>query len=842
MKKVRMNRQVTYIKFLFAATIVLLNLGFIVILQKWGMKNIFSGAIILVNFGIAVLFTEHLFQNIRIKKEISSIKQILDNVLKDKNVNFSNFYSSKFTPLIETFEMIAQTYISSISNLSRFNQELTEILQKKNNKLNDVLQDKKQVDKFLRKLIIAIENLPIPFTMLDSKGTVIYYNHIDLLFPKIFNSKDNNDITILNLLKNNGFKYNANLKNLLQEQQTLDTLLVQKVKNGRNRYWRFLLIPYLESNEEEDEQFFVCIFMDISTEIYRKKINEHMHKLALLSKTSVGEFEIIALFDSFLKNELHISDYYVIKDESGHLEVEKLFIKNRKQEQWHLELVKQHYVELLKEGEWWVQSEQMQVIDENQTIQKKEDYYLFILKTIEEKNMIILIKSKRSQIEGFTEDIKLMFNELFIILKLYNEHQKLIQSEKQMRILFEEAQNAIIEYNEEGRIFNVNKSAIDLLGFDKKSDLINKNFFSFFESERDITFYQHMISAIGFIKDYDLPLKNAKGSRIHISLSTIPIKNGKEEIIGYRSTLYDITAKIMIENALVTKNKELKEINKKLKETQAQLIHQEKLASIGQLAAGIAHEINNPLGFVYSNFGTLKKYVQKIIDYLNELEMKMKESGDDTFINLNQSLMKKYKIDFIKEDLPALFEDSENGFERITQIVQNMRSFARVDNLEEREEYDLNQGIKSTLIVARNVYKYVADVELELGAIPTIKALGNEINQVLLNIVTNAVQAIKSQNRSEKGKISIKTYEDDEYVICEITDDGPGIPEKNLSKIFDPFFTTKPIGEGTGLGLHISYDIIVNKHKGQINVNSEVGKGTTFIIKLPKHKNSKIEQ
>ena len=191
------------------------------------------------------------------------------------------------------------------------------------------------------------------------------------------------------------------------------------------------------------------------------------------------------------------------------------------------------------------------------------------------------------------------------------------------------------------------------------------------------------------------------------------------------------------------------------------------------------------------------------------------------------------KIGFVLEDIGALFEESKEGLTRVTKIIQNLRDFSRIDQAEAFDEYDLNHGIEATLIVARNAIKYHADVVTEFSDIPHIPCNASQINQVFLNILVNAAQAIESQQRETNGSIKIKTSSDDTHVICKIIDDGPGILPENIEKIFDPFFTTKPAGKGTGLGLSVSYDIIVRKHKGELLVKSEVGKGTEFTIKLP---------
>jgi signal transduction histidine kinase len=286
---------------------------------------------------------------------------------------------------------------------------------------------------------------------------------------------------------------------------------------------------------------------------------------------------------------------------------------------------------------------------------------------------------------------------------------------------------------------------------------------------------------------------------------------------------------------------QLENANKQIRTAQSQIIQNEKMASIGQLAAGVAHEMNNPIGFVVCNFETLDKYIQKIKRLLHQYEQLadtaegVAESRLLEQVLQIKNLRSELKIDFVMEDLKVLFDESQEGLSRVTTIIRNLRDFSRVDQIGEVAEYDLNQGLKSTLTVCQNELKYSCEIKTEFCEIPRIYCNPGQVNQVFLNILVNAAQAITSQNRPEKGHIVIQTSSDAEWICCQIHDDGPGIPQENLKKVFDPFFTTKPMGKGTGLGLSISYDIIVNKHKGFISVDSTIGQGTTFVIKLPIH-------
>ncbi|MER2539783.1 MAG: ATP-binding protein [Azonexus sp.] len=261
------------------------------------------------------------------------------------------------------------------------------------------------------------------------------------------------------------------------------------------------------------------------------------------------------------------------------------------------------------------------------------------------------------------------------------------------------------------------------------------------------------------------------------------------------------------------------ELIKKLKETQNQLLQSEKMAAIGQLAAGVAHEINNPVGFVNSNLGSLKIYANKLLTVLNAYE-----SNDPDQI---AEACKKADLEFLREDLPSLITESQDGLNRVTKIVQDLKDFSHVDQAE-RQKANLNAAMESTLNVVWNELKYKAEVIRELGVIPPVDCVPAQINQVFMNLLVNAVQAIPQQ-----GKIFVRSGFEQEHVWFEVEDTGTGMSAEVQQRIFEPFFTTKPVGKGTGLGLSISYDIIVKKHHGRMDVKSEIDKGTCFRLWLP---------
>ncbi len=279
---------------------------------------------------------------------------------------------------------------------------------------------------------------------------------------------------------------------------------------------------------------------------------------------------------------------------------------------------------------------------------------------------------------------------------------------------------------------------------------------------------------------------------------------------------------------LIKANRDLKELNTKLSDAQTKLMQSEKLASIGQLAAGVAHEINNPIGFIFSNFGTLEQYLQDLFQMLDVYEQAEASVGDAAAVARIRNLRADLDIDYLKDDIPNLMRESRDGIQRVRKIVQDLKDFSRVDARQEWEPVDLHAGIDSTLNIVNNEIKYKADVVKNYGPLPEVQCLPSEMNQVFMNLLVNAAHAITA----ERGTITITTGVQDASVWVEVADTGTGIAAENLQRIFDPFFTTKPVGHGTGLGLSLSYGI-VQKHAGRMEVTSEIGAGTRFRVTIP---------
>ncbi len=271
---------------------------------------------------------------------------------------------------------------------------------------------------------------------------------------------------------------------------------------------------------------------------------------------------------------------------------------------------------------------------------------------------------------------------------------------------------------------------------------------------------------------------------------------------------------------------------------QEQLHHTQKMELVGQLASGIAHEINNPLNFIQINFTAQQGYIADLLSLFNDFRNAVKESMNEG--RFDKSVMQKLlqkevelELDSLGDEMSAIFVDSQKGIDRIRKIVEGMLSLSYRHSPDVPALSDLNQAILDTLNVARGEYRCCADISTNLGTLPQVPCVIDQINQVLLNLVVNSAHAIQSQQRPSNGMISIRTWADRRNVYCSIADDGPGIPEEIREHVFNPFFTTKKAGKGTGLGLSISYDIIVNRHKGEFSVNSPQEGGAVFTFSLP---------
>ena len=422
------------------------------------------------------------------------------------------------------------------------------------------------------------------------------------------------------------------------------------------------------------------------------------------------------------------------------------------------------------------------------------------------------------------------------------EHEALAESERRFQELADLLPQTVFEIDLKGWITYTNRMGFETFGYsheDFHNGVHSMTLFAPEEHERVRQNMEYRVKNIPF-DNHEYVGHRKDGTRFPMLVYTTRIiRDGAP--VGIRGIVLDITERKQVEEKLHLLNQTLEERieerTKKLEKTHQQMILHEKLASIGLLASGIAHELNNPINFVMINFTTLKDAVsdfQKMLQEYGGIIRKFEGGGCSAMeLQMMHKMEGELAIDLLFKDISDIFIESQRGFERITAIISSMRNFSFRHSLDERVLFDINNGIHDALVIARYEYSNYADIETVLEELPPIACNPEQINQVFLNIIVNSAHAIASRQSSLHGKIFIHTWLDSSNVYCSIADDGPGIPIEIRNRIFDPFFSTKEPGKGTGLGLSISYDIIVNKHGGTLTVDCPTDKGTVFTISLP---------
>jgi len=413
-----------------------------------------------------------------------------------------------------------------------------------------------------------------------------------------------------------------------------------------------------------------------------------------------------------------------------------------------------------------------------------------------------------------------------------------------LRTLVDNIPFRIYAKDRESRFLFGNNRMARLAGVETPPQLIGKTDYDFFPAELAAKYFadeKQVMDSGQSLFDYEELVEDQDTGELGWTVTTKVLLRAEDGAVnGIVGIGYDVTQRKLMEERLRERTQELEVANarleaekeqqkiliRKLSDMQGQLLQSEKMASIGLLAAGVAHEINNPLAFISSNFGALERDAKDILKLISAFEgVEGLLPGD---ARAPVAFMKQdIGLDDIRQDLDALFAESREGLQRVKHIVQNLKDFSRPGGTE-KEMADLEQGLDSTLNVAWNEIKYKADVVREYAGLPDLYCLPSQINQVFLNLLINAAHAIEG-----KGTITVRTGYDDKVVWVEIEDNGSGIAPAHLDHIFEPFFTTKPVGKGTGLGLSIVYGI-VQGHRGTIDVKSEVGEGTVFRVALPR--------
>jgi PAS domain S-box-containing protein len=409
---------------------------------------------------------------------------------------------------------------------------------------------------------------------------------------------------------------------------------------------------------------------------------------------------------------------------------------------------------------------------------------------------------------------------------------ELSRKEEELRLILENMHDGVITIDGEGTIRGVNPAVTKIFGYPDKA-MLGEKLLMLMPEESHAPHRAGMLlyaetgesNVLGRTVEFDG--LRPDGSRVPIDLSVNVYTVRGERF--YTGIIRDITARKQAEAALRAHVERLTETNRKLEEAQNQLLQSEKMASIGQLAAGVAHEINNPVGYVQSNLCSLANYVDELFRLVVVLETTIGDLPVDDPRRLRaEEEIRAAELEFLRQDVPELIAETKEGVGRVRKIVQDLRDFSHPDTGQVSLS-DLHGGLLSTLNIVHNELKYKAEVVTDFGDLPPVECNLSQLNQVFLNLLVNGAHAI-----AERGQVTVMTRHDAVAgeVTVAISDTGCGIPAENLQRVFDPFFTTKPVGKGTGLGLSLSYGI-VQRHHGRIEIDSEVGKGTTFRVILP---------
>lgn len=371
----------------------------------------------------------------------------------------------------------------------------------------------------------------------------------------------------------------------------------------------------------------------------------------------------------------------------------------------------------------------------------------------------------------------------------------------------------------ESRVLQASDNFIDLTGI-AAEDMIGKTMHQIFSADfadKILADDLHVIEAQKVLRLEE----ELQGKKYITYKFPIETSDGRKLLAGYS---VDIT--------------DLRQTEASLRQMQSQLMQNEKMASIGQLAAGVAHEINNPIGFIGSNLKTLGNYIDKYDCYIRILEDGVRGHTDETLPEQFVDARKKMKLDYVMRDINVLLEECNEGIERVKRIVSDLGTFSRAD-VSERMKANLNECLESAINIVINEIKYSAELKRDYADLPAVSCNVQQVSQVFMNLLINAAHAIQDRGE-EVGEIAVTSWSDGASAFVSVSDNGCGIPEERLSKIFDAFYTTRDVGKGTGLGLSIS-DEIIRKHGGEITVSSEPGAGSTFTVRLPVSQKIQLE-
>ena len=384
----------------------------------------------------------------------------------------------------------------------------------------------------------------------------------------------------------------------------------------------------------------------------------------------------------------------------------------------------------------------------------------------------------------------------------------------------------------DSRFICMGKAMANSSGLDDPDQAVGKTDFDFFTEEHARQAYQDEQAVMASGQALSLEEKETWHDQPDswVATTKVPLRDASGAIVGTFGISHNITERRRVEAAMQAQMLELTALNGKLSEAQGQLLQAEKMASVGQLAAGVAHEINNPIGFIGSNLNSLRGQVGDLLGVLEAYQQAESAlTGNPDALAAIALAKSSADLEFLQQDIGELIDESLEGVGRVKKIVDDLKDFSRIDSAQ-WQCVNLENGLDSTLNIARNEIKYKAEVTKAYAGLPEIECIAAQINQVFMNLLLNAAQAIDA-----RGIIALRTGYDADNVWVEVADSGKGILPEHLGRIFDPFFTTKPVGQGTGLGLSLAYGI-VQRHHGRLEVTSEVGQGTVFRLTLPRRR------